>query len=105
MHCVCQIRLLIGDGNMGQYTARGGSIDYNFFCQLMGKKVKSIDNEAELKDAFRLLDRENTGYITTKEMVMICKKLGEDLTEEEVDSMIHEAISNYVRTPATGRLL
>ena len=91
-----QVRELVGDGQSGQYTARGGSIDFDFFCQLMGKKVKTLSNEDELKDAFRVLDKHGQGWITAAEMQRVCLKLGEDMTEEEVDRMIAEAISNYV---------
>jgi len=68
----------------GQFTARGGVIDFDGFCQLMGKKMKDVDSEMELRDAFRVLDNDGLGYITCKEMTTICKVLGEDLDEIEV---------------------
>lgn len=89
------VRNLVGDGVSGQYTARGGAIDFDFFCLLMGKKIKGMSNEDELKDAFRVLDKHGQGWITTLEMQKICKRLGEDMEEEEVHAMIGEAISNY----------
>ena len=95
--------MLIGEDQSGQFTARGGSIDFDFFCTLMGKKVKTLSNEDELKEAFRVLDRDGFGYIGAKEMRMICKSLGEDLEVEEVDAMVAEAISNYVRMRLHGR--
>ncbi len=98
-----QVRELVGEGQSGQYTARGGSIDFDFFCTLMGKKVKTLSNEEELKDAFRVLDKHGHGWITAKEMQLVCRNLGEDMEEEEVDKMIAEAISNYVRAgPGAG---
>lgn len=90
-----QVRELVGEGQAGQFTARGGSIDFDFFCVLMGKKVKTLSNEDELKDAFRVLDKQGHGWITAKEMQLVCANLGEDMEEEEVDKMIAEAISNY----------
>jgi len=79
----------------GQFTARGGVIDFDGFCQLMGKKMKDVDSEMELRDAFRVLDNDGLGYITCKEMTTICKVLGEDLDEIEVHDMVSEAISNF----------
>ena len=61
----------------------------------MGRKVKDDDTEAELKDAFRVLDKVGQGYVGVEEMRRICKHLGEDLTAEEVTDMISEAISNF----------
>lgn len=80
----------------GSFTARDGMIDYNFFCKMMSARVlTSEDSEAELKDAFRVLDKQGQGFITTTEMALICRKLGQDLDHDEVESMITEAISNY----------
>jgi len=61
----------------------------------MGKEVKAAKNEDELKDAFRVLDKEGTGFISVTEMKLICQSLGEDMESDDVDNMIKEAISNY----------
>lgn len=98
-----QVRELIGEGNSGQFTARGGSIDFDFFCNLMQKKVLGLQNEDELKDAFRVLDSRGQGWITPTEMKLVCAKLGENMEVEEVDAMISEAISNYVRVAIPPR--
>jgi calmodulin len=90
-----EVRDLISEGTSGQYTARGGRIDFELFCSLMNRKVKDDDTEAELKDAFRVLDKVGQGYVGVEEMRRICKQLGEDLTAEEVTDMISEAISNF----------
>merc|ERR1712070_330504 len=89
------VRELIGEGVSGQFTARGGNINFDLFCQLMGKEVKAAKNEDELKDAFRVLDKDGQGFISISEMQAICKSLGEDMERDEVDAMIKEAISNY----------
>ena len=89
-----QVRDLISEGVSGQFTARDGKIDFDFFCSLMQKKTTD-DVESELKDAFRVLDKLGQGWIGTSEMRKICQLLGEDLTEREVELMISESISNY----------
>ena len=71
--CVRQVRDLISEGTSGQFTARGGQIDFDFFCKLMRKKVRDDDTEAELKDAFRVLDKVGQGWIGVDEMRRICK--------------------------------
>ncbi|KAL1521640.1 hypothetical protein AB1Y20_021297 [Prymnesium parvum] len=90
-----EVRELISEGVPGQYTERGGRIDFNIFCSLMVRKMKDVDSEMELKDAFRVLDKDGLGYIKTDVMQKICKRLGEDLDESQVYDMICEAISNF----------
>ncbi len=49
----------------------------------------------DLQEAFKLLDKDGKGYIGEKELVTVCKKLGEDLTEEEAHAMVNEALIGY----------
>ncbi|KAL8601567.1 hypothetical protein ACOMHN_003833 [Nucella lapillus] len=49
---------------------------------------ESSDN---LREAFRIFDKEGAGMIDTKELRNILTNLGEKLTEDEVDEMIREA--------------
>mmetsp|Transcript_30853 Transcript_30853/g.51053 ORF Transcript_30853/g.51053 Transcript_30853/m.51053 type:complete len:155 (+) Transcript_30853:16-480(+) len=79
----------------GTYTSRDGKIDFELFCSLMDQKMKDVDSEAELKDAFRVLDELGKGYIGVKELRLICQNLGEELDEEQVYSMVCEGISNF----------
>ena len=90
-----EMRDLISEGTSGQFTARNGMITFELFCKLMRRKVRDDDTEAEMKDAFRVLDKVGQGWIGVDEMRRICKHLGEDLTEDEVRDMISEAISNF----------
>ena len=121
-----QVRELINSSEGdGQYTARGGMINFELFESLMAKRVRDDDRESELKDAFRVLDKDGVGWISVAQMASICKvralchatsrshplarahpvyalclarcpqMLGEDLTEDEVRAMVSEAISNF----------
>ena len=52
-----------------------------------------MDTEAmqqELREAFRLYDREGNGYITTEVFRDILHELDENLTDDELDMMIDE---------------
>lgn len=49
----------------------------------------------DLQEAFKLLDKEGKGYIGAEELVKVCKKLGEDLSLEEADEMVAEALIGY----------
>lgn len=58
---------------------------------MMAKKMKETDNDEELREAFRVFDRDGNGYISAAELRHVMTNLGEKLTDEEVDEMIKEA--------------
>ncbi|KAK7245425.1 hypothetical protein RIF29_40271 [Crotalaria pallida] len=66
------------------------SIDFEEFLDIMGRKMK--ENEAEeLKEAFKVFDRDQDGYISANELKHVMMNLGERLTDEEAEQMIREA--------------
>ncbi|KAG5866332.1 hypothetical protein JTB14_029091 [Gonioctena quinquepunctata] len=50
----------------------------------------SEEEEKELRDAFRVFDKHNRGYITASDLRAVLQCLGEDLSEEEIEDMIKE---------------
>ncbi|XP_072376559.1 calmodulin-alpha-like isoform X2 [Diabrotica undecimpunctata] len=68
-----------------------GTIEFNEFLQMMSKKMKDADGEEELKEAFRVFDKNNDGLISSNELRHVMTSLGERLSEEEVNDMIKEA--------------
>lgn len=69
---------------------RTGKICFIDFLKLMTAQRDDCTVEEELKEAFKVFDREDKGYIEAAELrhVLIC--LGETLTIEEADDMIKE---------------
>ncbi|URD87526.1 hypothetical protein MUK42_26602 [Musa troglodytarum] len=61
------------------------------FLNLMARKMKDTDSEEELKEAFRVFDEDQNGFISAAELRHVMTNLGEKLTDEEVDEMIREA--------------
>jgi calmodulin len=85
-----------------------GGIVFNDFMILMKKKMTDTDNEDEIKEAFRVFDRDNDGIISAAELRHIMTTLGEKLSEDEVDEMIREADTNgdgQIRYDAFVRLM
>jgi calmodulin len=58
---------------------------------MMARKMKDTDSEEEIKEAFRVFDKDGNGYISAAELRHVMTNLGEKLTDEEVDEMIREA--------------
>ncbi|XP_046582415.1 uncharacterized protein LOC124289793 [Haliotis rubra] len=68
-----------------------GIIDFEEFLGMMAKKMQSRDSEEEIKEAFKVFDKESKGYLTSEELRHIMTTMGEKLTHEDVDDMIREA--------------
>ena len=47
---------------------------------MMAKKMKDTDTDEELREAFRVFDKDNDGYITGTELKHVMSNLGEKLT-------------------------
>ncbi|XP_065014852.1 calmodulin-like protein 8 isoform X1 [Musa acuminata AAA Group] len=52
---------------------------------------QGIDSEDELKEAFKVFDKDQNGFISATELRNVMISLGEKLTDEEVAQMIREA--------------
>ena len=69
----------------------GGSIDFTEFLTMMVKKMKDTDTEDDIREAFRVFDKDGNGFISVQELRHVMTNLGEKLTDDEVDEMIREA--------------
>ena len=48
------------------------------------------DKEEEIREAFRVFDRDGTGTISAAELRHVMTNIGEKLSDQEVDEMIRE---------------
>ncbi|CAD1472615.1 unnamed protein product, partial [Heterotrigona itama] len=70
-----------------------GKVNFDGFCKIAGRFLEEEDAEAmqeELKEAFRLYDREGNGYITTATLKEILAALDDKLTSADLDGIIAE---------------
>ena len=58
---------------------------------MMAGKMKDYEGEMEIKEVFRVFDKDGNGFIGAAELRLIMSNLGEKLTDEEVDEMIRKA--------------
>ena len=68
-----------------------GTIDPQEFLGLMARRTKDTESEEELREAFRVFDKDQNGFISAAELRHVMTNLGEKLSDEEVGEMIREA--------------
>ena len=69
-----------------------GSIDFlEFLSWVLARKTNDTDADGELVEAFKIFDRDGNGLISAAELRHILTKLGEKLSDKEVDEMLKEA--------------
>lgn len=61
---------------------------------MMARTVKEVDNEEELKNAFKVFDKDGSGTISAIELRAVLQHLGENLTDDDLDEMLKMADKN-----------
>ncbi|XP_037958806.1 calmodulin-like [Teleopsis dalmanni] len=68
-----------------------GKVYFAVFLTIMSRHVKVADTRKEISNAFRVFDKEGTGFMPTDKLRYIMTNIGETLTDEDVDKMLSEA--------------
>lgn len=79
------------------FYIESGRLEFVEFVQLAAKFIVEEDAEAmqkELKEAFRLYDKDGNGFIPTTCLKEILRELDDQLTDHELDGMIEEIDSD-----------
>ncbi|CDW81015.1 calmodulin [Stylonychia lemnae] len=71
-----------------------GEINFTEFLTIMAHKMKDADTELGTLEAFRVFDKERTGFISKTELKNIIMNLGETMAEEEAEELLQEAEVN-----------
>lgn len=71
-----------------------GTIDFPEFLNLMALKMKHKDSAEQLKEAFKVFDKDQNGFISAEELRRVMTNLGEKLSKVDIDEMIREADSD-----------
>ena len=78
-----------------------GTIDFDEFCQMMGKQLEAekLENiperpEKELSEAFRIFDINGSGYLEMAELEAAFKLTGENVELWEIEHLILDGDKN-----------
>lgn len=70
---------------------KSGRLEFNEFLELYARKIKDINQEKELIEAFNIFDRDGNGVISAQELKHVLTVLGKKYSDEEAEMMIREA--------------
>ena len=58
---------------------------------MMKQKANEVDQEEELREAFKIFDRDKDGFVSIKELKKVTSMLGASLSKEELEEFMKEA--------------
>lgn len=61
---------------------------------MMVRQMKDTVSEGEIREAFKVFDRDNNGFISATELRYVLASIGEKLTDAQVDEMLLVADQN-----------
>merc|ERR1712170_10675 len=88
----------VNKSDMDNYAAEvdeeeTGKFTFMTFCQVAAKFMIEDDEEQmkeELKEAFRIYDKDGQGFITNEVLKGILREIDSSLTEDDLDNIIEE---------------
>ena len=73
---------------------KSGELDFPEFLNLMIEQMSEKPTDADLREAFRVFDKDQSGFLTIDELRFMMSELGEKFSVLEVDEMLKEADLN-----------
>jgi Ca2+-binding EF-hand superfamily protein len=74
-----------------QVDSESGTIDFEEFVQMMQAKLQEVDVQEEIIEAFRVFDKERTGFVSIDEVKKVLMKMGDGtLTKDEINEILRE---------------
>ncbi|KAK2162458.1 hypothetical protein LSH36_98g03025 [Paralvinella palmiformis] len=67
-----------------------GTVDFPEFVQMMANRIQCTDSEEEIREAFRVFDKDDKGSISTDELRFVMSHIPGQLDEADIDQMIEE---------------
>lgn len=79
-----QLKSIISEENLTS------PFDFSRFLDLMSKHLRPEPFDRQLRDAFKVIDKDGTGYVVVSELRHILTSIGEKLDPNEFDEWIRE---------------
>ncbi|KAI8393446.1 uncharacterized protein BYT42DRAFT_6636 [Radiomyces spectabilis] len=81
------------------HTDSEGNLSFEEFAKLMrptlSDPIRLSAKQLELKEAFDAFDRDGDGVINAAELKLMMQELGDRITQEEAEQLIHDADKNH----------
>ncbi|TVY53042.1 Calmodulin [Lachnellula cervina] len=71
-----------------------GTVDLEEFIKMMTMEQKPANIEQEMRNAFRVFDKDNSGTISADEIATVMATFGQNLSKDEVQFMVEEVDKN-----------
>ncbi|KAI6223632.1 EF-hand-5 domain-containing protein [Aphelenchoides fujianensis] len=68
-----------------------GTLDFGEFLGLMDRRLHETEERDEMREVFRLFDKDNDGFISPAELRHVMLALGEKMSVEEAQEMVQNA--------------
>ena len=78
------------------YPPYSDDVDYITFVKLIKGKYRQFDEDNELRESFRMFDKEEKGFICIEDLKKMLTTMGEPLSESEMNDWLRDA-SSYIR--------
>ena len=80
------------EGMIQEVDADGnGVVGFPELVAMMARKMKDVDTEDKVMEAFKVFDRDGSGAISIEDLKRVMTNLGDKLTNDEISSIIREA--------------
>lgn len=76
---------------LNRYAQNQDPIEYPAFLNMIEAQMQKAETEEEIKEAFRVFDRESNGTMSHTELRNVLTNMGDRLTEDEADEIIRDA--------------
>ena len=80
------------------FLSENGFVEYDEFITMMrrasGDQAQVNSDEARRREAFNVFDMDGNGYIDKHELKYVMRRLGENLSDEDLKAMFSEADLN-----------
>jgi len=85
---------IIAEMYLSEWDGDGdGCVDFKEFLFVVSRMLTEdvTENSERMKEAFRMFDKDDNGYITSKELSEMMQQLGQNLDASDIECMIKEA--------------